>query len=342
MKRRKRIILFIIAGIVITYPFTLTLSSGCFKFDYGKLYTFNMALNEFTTSWIAFWGLVCTMVGLYQIYEKLRISKIQHQELIMARCKQLNTQIQNNYFERFYSSIKMLSSDDEIVRLNAMAHLYLLAKESAIYTETICCNFCDILCSGTKYSRKEKQRVIKYLFNKDCNVFEHIKKSINNCHLVDLYFSESNIVNASFNNTIIENCRIHASEIVYSDFIGAEFRNVLFRTTQIKHSNFRRSLMSKGTNFSKSKIDYVIFSEINCNETTFNSGYINECDFSMATIRQSIFSNIKFVKCILEFDTINQTTLLFSKVEYMNDFMKMLPAKYEHMIHVQGNILSLP
>lgn len=341
MKRGKQIMLFFITGIVITYPFTLTLISGCLKSDYGKLYTFNMSLNEFTTSWIAFWGLVCTMVGLYQIYEKLCISKIQHKELVMAQCKQFKTQIQNNYFERYYSCIEMLSSDDEIVRLSAIANLYLLAR-SDIYTETICCNFCDILCSDTKHSRKEKQRVIEYLFNKDCSIFEHIKKNINNCHLIDLYFVESNITNTSFNNTIIENCQIHNSKITNSYFIGSKFKNVSFKTTRIRHSNFRHSLFLGETKFNKLEADDVIFSEISCNDTMFNGKYLNKCDFSMAQIIQSRFSNIRFIECIFDFAEIKNTTLVFSKVEYLNSFRKMLPTKYENMIHVQGNILSLP
>ncbi len=343
MKSKKiRIALFVIAGIIITYPFTLQLISGCLKFDYDELYTFNMPLNEFTISWIAFWGLVCSIVGVFQVFEKLHISRIQHKELIMTQYKQLNTQIQNNYLERYYSCVNMLNSDNEIVRLNAIINLYLLAKDSDMCAESICGNFCDILCSDGKHSRKEKQRVVNYLFNKDCNIFGCMEKNINDCHLVDLYFIRANIINTNFNNTVWKNCEIHKSEIIDSCFIGAEFRKVLFRTTQIKHSNFRHSIISKETNFNRFKIDDVIFSQVVCNGAMFNSGYINKCDFSMAKVSQSRFSNVKFIKCVLELNEMNQTTVVFSEPKYREDFINMLPAKYENMIHVQGNVLFIP
>lgn len=332
----------VLAGIVITYPFTLQLISSCFNFEYGKLYTFNMSLNEFTISWIAFCGLVCSIVGVYQVFEKLEISRIQHKELIEKQYKQLNTQIQNNYLERYYSFINMLNSDNEIVRLNAIANLYLLAKSSDMCTEPICGNFCDILCSDGKHSKKEKQRVVDYLFNKDCKIFECMEKNINNCHLIDLCFIKANIINANFNNTILENCEIHKSRICDSRFIGTEFKGILFRTTQIKHSNFRHAVISQGTNFNRFTIDDVIFSQVICDGAMFNSGYINKCDFSSAKISQSRFSNVKFIKCVFEFNKIKQTTIAFSISKYIYDFMNMLPAKYANMIHVQGNVLFIP
>lgn len=339
--KRIRIIYFFLAGIAITYPFILQLVFGLLGIKDSKLFTFNMDPKDFTISWVSLWGVICTIVGIYQIHEKITLSKKQHDDLIRTQCRQLDTQIQNNYIKRYMECINMLNSDNETVRLNAIRYLYILAKECKSYIEPVCGILCDILCSDSNYSKKEQQNIIKYLFNKKVSIFHEVKKNINKCNIIDLSFNNACINNTNFNNTSIENCSFQGTIISNSNFIGAHIKSSLFRTTHIKHTSFKDTLISDNTKFDRKPMYKVDFQSATLNKVIFSSTCFNNCNFSNSKITESQFSMIKFENCILDFDQIAKTNLTFSQSNYIHDFREMLPNKF-NKIYTEGNIVSIP
>lgn len=334
--KKNRIAICIIVGVIITYPFIIQLVFGFFGIDLEqkRLWTFNMPIKDFTSSWISLWGVVCAIIGVYQVYEKICFSRSQHKELTILQNKQLDTQIYNQY----YTLISMLNSDSEIVRLNTIGNLFHLAKEYNKYVQSVCDNFCDILCSSNKHSVKEKKRVIRYLFAKN-SIFHNQEKDLNNCNLEGLSFNNLYINNAQFNKSQIDQCSFQSTTIANSEFIAAKIHSILFRHVMIKNVSFKNAHILNGSQFDRNTIFHKIsFTGTSFDKADFNKCSFSECDFSDAVINESNYCNNKFVKCNLDFHSINQTSFTFIESKHMKEFEEMLVNT--NNLHIEGNAIQ--
>lgn len=333
--KKKRIVICILVGLIITYPFIIQLAFGLLSIDVEqkRLWIFNMPIKDFTSSWISLWSVVCAIAGIYQVYKKINVLKSQHRELAILQNKQLDTQILNQYF----TCISMLNSDSEIVRLNAIGNLYHLANEYNKYVTSVCNNFCDILCSSNKHSIKEKKRVIRYLFEKH-SIFHNQEKDLNNCHIDGLSFNKLYINNAQFNNSIIDKCSFQSTTIANSEFIAAKINSTLFRHATIKSTNFKDIHILNDSIFDRNTVFYNLnFTSALLDKTNFNDCAFSECNFSNATIKNTQYSKIKFANCNFDFHHIYQTSFMFTGPKYMKEFKEKLINT--NNMHIESNVI---
>lgn len=309
-----------------------------------EIYTFNLSFTDFINTWITLWSVFGAAIGLYLVQKKIDISRAQHSEQIKTQQEHLKIQIQEGYRVRYSNCIELLNNDNEIIRLQSINNMYLLALENPKdYLSIICNSFCDIITSKCKkYSQKEIQRVFKYLFVDEPRIFDQVRKDINNCQLTNLMITNAHINNTNLNNSIIDDCKIHNTKITNSNFIGTTLKKTVFRTTSFKNVIFRRAIMSDNTTFSRLTINGALFNQSTLNSVFFDDVQISNSDFSDAKMMKSSLTNLKFVQCHLEFDDINDTRLIFVNHNYLNDFKKMLPSKYNKVLHIQGGVIYIP
>lgn len=354
--KTKWIVVFVVSFLVIAYPFVLSVLLGP---NPNEKWTFNLPFNVFINSWFVFFSVLGVAIGIYQVQKKAALSKkqtdTQHDlkddtqqrqlevqyELMRDQQRQLDIQNKNANRVRYANCMAMLNMDNEIVRLQALNDLYLLANENPKeYIVPVCKTFCDIISSKSdKYSQKEIQRIFKYLFVEEPRIFDQLRKDINNSRFADLMITDAHINNTNFNNTIIDNCKIHHSEITNSNFIGSTFKNCVFRTTHFNNIIFRKAIFSDQTIFSRLNIDGSVFTSAKFNDVGFDSVGLCDSDFSEAEIEQTTFIRTNFTRCILDFKRIRQVKLNFIDSRYLDAFKKMLPNKYLKVANIEGDTI---
>lgn len=312
------------------YPFIVLYIMIISRIDCSMLFL-KMTFPEFATPWFAIWSVLGAGVGLYQFQKNMEMSKEHNEDIINTQKEiiDIRQQMVNIEHERYYSRyercMQMLNSNSEIIRLQAIDSMCVLASENKEYVVSVCNALCNILSTTKIVTKIEKQRVITCLFDQYSFVFENVEKNINNGSLDGLRFVKVNIKNAHFNNTTLINCKFHNSDIQESIFIYAEFRHVLFRTTTIKHTLITNAVMHCETRISRSELHDVNFTQSELKDIQIADVIFNKCEFLKSNILDVCGQKIKFHICGFDCNNICGLKLMFSNEQYLKIFVDMLP-----------------
>ena len=248
----------IIISIIAAYPFIGLSINWFLGWNWGKLYTFEMSLEDFISRWIAFW--VFVGAGLNVLFMQRRVSIMEEQQ---------KTQQKQLLETRFSKSVELLGNDNESVRIGGIYSLYYLARDHEEYQNTIC----EILCAHvrtltskqnyqetyTKSPASEIQTILDFLCGKNCDgTFYKSPKNLRNTFLHGAGFRNAKLSNASFYNATLHDNHFMKSMLDNVDFIEAKLSNVTFELATLSNVDFLSATFTN-IDFRKADLNKVCF-----------------------------------------------------------------------------------
>ena len=342
--------------LVATYPFYIQLFM-----ETDTIYTFNMPLQDFISTWLTLWGLVGAAIGIYQVQHKIELTKKKQdaersyqQDLLTSQHKQLKLQAEQMQRQtqivcnaRYDKFVEFLENNSGIIRLTAINGLYKLAQEHPDqFLESVCNTFCKILCENSQNSTNttlsvsvETKEILKLLFMRRPLIFDSCTKILINCHLSDIRFVKADISNTYFMGSSFTNCSFHHVVINESLFNNAQFKSVLFRSGRIKHTNLKKTEISD-THFERMDLYVTSFLNAEIVASNFMRMGIDNCDFTDAQIKDSQFLDTKFShNSVLEAKNIRNSNFTFPDNIQRDRFITLFTEEEQNTMQIENNII---
>ena len=325
------------------------------------IYTFNMPLQDFISTWLTLWGLVGAAIGIYQVQHKIELTKkrqdaeqsyqqgllaFQHEQLKL-QAEQMQRQIRDVCNARYDKFVESLKNNSGIIRLTAINGLYQLAQEHPDhFLESVCNTFCKILCENSQNSTNtilsdsvETKEILKLLFMRQPLIFDSCTKFLINCHLSDIRFIKANISNTYFMGSSFTNCSFHHVVINESLFNNAQFKSVLFRSGQINHTNLKKTEFSD-THFERMDLYATSFLNAEIVASKFMQTGIEHCDFTDAQIKDSQFLDTKLTDHnVLEAKNIRNSNFTFPNNIQRDRFIALFAEEEQNTMQTENNII---
>ena len=208
---------------------------------FGELSTFGLPLEDFTTSWIAFWGVIGLGVNAWLMWQRVSVME-----------KQQNIQEKQLLETRFSASIALLGNGKQSARIGGVYSLFYLAHEHEEYRNTIC----EILCAHirtwtrakhyqknyTKNPSNEIQTILDLLFKEDKSgslIFSNCRKNLNKAFLCGIDFIKITLCHVNFDNATLRNVNFRSATLHNVSFISATLSDAKFDPTTISYPNVK-------------------------------------------------------------------------------------------------------
>jgi len=289
-------------GVVFTYPFYCLLIGEIWNF--GKLYTFGLPLNEFMTLWIAFGGIIGVVSNIRLTQKRITIQEEQQinqqkqfeeqqkrwekqdeqqEKLRLEQQKQFETQInkQNDQIQiqqkqlrdtRFSSGVELLGNPNGSARIGGAYNLYFLANE---YPDEYQHPVCEILCAHIRNTTSDKEYQEKY----------KEKTSTEIQTILNFLFRRRD--NSS--DLIFDRCfkNLEGAFLCGVDFFYRKIDNAHFRYAELNNVNFYMAEVIY-SHFDDSKLSDVDFGGADL-EVGFKDTKLINVDFSDAKFGQMMY-----------------------------------------------------
>ena len=233
---------------------------------FGELYTFGLPLKDFTTSWIAFWGIIGLGLNVWLMLQRVAVMEKQLRET------------------RFTSSVELLGNDNQSARIGGVYSLYYLAHDHEEYRETIC----EILCAHIRTVTSEKdyqdkykehpsneiQTILNLLFKKDKKddvIFDNFDKNLKKTFLSGAKLSEAILSNVKLNDARLDSIDFDSATLnkvcfikaIINDgyFVYATLNDVTFLATLLINVNFLNAKFRK-VEFAGTVLEKLEYKEI--------------------------------------------------------------------------------
>lgn len=154
------------------------------------------------------------------------------------------------------------------------------------------------------------QTIINVLFNeKDSYIYERYETDLSFCHIKNIIFKPSKLINVNFSNSIFVNITLKDSIFNKVNFEGCVFQNVDFERSKFMNSTFERSYLKdicfwttkfkivnfKNTFFKKVQFDNAIIEKVEFNKDIFNK----KAKLLDVSLKKTKFNNVNFKNTFL-------------------------------------------